>query len=667
MSRFRRKINRRRQKARRLSAEPLERRDMLSISMVGDEVHVLGTSGNDHAEVRWIELDGSDIAGQWARQYVDGYYRVELNGRSESFLELVDGPISKIVFRGYDGDDSFINHTYLPSDAYGGRGRDTLQGGRGPDLLVGGADLDHLYGGRGADELYARELPLPPGTCMGAVDERLLVGTPDHDEVHDAMVAAEPTCSSSGGEITCVDLLGGETSALVHDYLYGEQGDDVLHGGQYNDRMWGGDGNDTLFGNEGDDRLFGGEGQDAIEGGTGDDLLAGEGGRDTLRGGAGNDRLFGGDRTDVLFGESGDDVLLGESGFDILFGGPDNDHLLGGEDADTLYGGEGNDGLFGGADDVADELWGDDLAGTWGADRFLTRALDTVHDVRSRDVEIGFPDESDERAWTSGTTPWTDREVYWVDAGMARLQEHAETTMVLKDTFGNGPIEFVKTFQSQNVEWESDEGWRTLILIEDWHEEQWLGNDLWFGEDIVPGTHSSNPTTRTPWITIHELAHNWGRSSDTDIVASHPAGVEYWPAFEDLYYSSDFSSESTDFARDYGRTGSPVQEDWATCWEYHFGLRTASNPESPSAILQAKLAIVDEFFAEFRSWREYTLETDLAQLLKDLTTQPMHSTSSELPRKGFLLSDDRDLCASSQPAWAVAPPHRLPLGFMLVC
>ena len=140
-------------KTRTLRAEPLERRELLSVSVVGDELRILGTADDDYASVarrtheEWSE-DGRRLEVLGIREYLE----VTLNGEvlQLHFHDRLPGPQepSKIVFRGYGGDDRFFNHTGKPSTAYGGTGRDTLYGGSGGDLLIGGVVSRALVGVR---------------------------------------------------------------------------------------------------------------------------------------------------------------------------------------------------------------------------------------------------------------------------------------------------------------------------------------------------------------------------------------------------------------------------------------------------------------------------------------------------------------------------------------
>ena len=92
-------------------------------------------------------------------------------------------------------------------------------------------------------------------------------------------------------------------------------------------------------------------------------------------------------------------------------------------------------------------------------------------------------------------------------------------------------------------------------------------------------------------MAIHEIGHCWDSSLEGDY---HPDGDDYWSDFKDLHRDSD---SHDDYVRRYGETNR--KEDWCTCWEAAMGYQTREFPAAPSANLQAKLAVVDAFFAGF--------------------------------------------------------------------
>ena len=190
--------------------------------------------------------------------------------------------VSRIVFEGRDGNDTFTNNTSVPAVAYGGNGNDRLTGGVGSDELYGDDGNDVLLGNNGDDVLY------------GGNGNDVLKGGAGND-------------SAQGDDGI--------------DELWGNVGNDVLRGSDGDDQLNGGDGSDTLYGDAGADRLWGGNLNDLLFGGTGHDVLEGE---------SGNDRLYGGTGEDRLYGSSGDDSLFGGVDYepDTLEGGPGVDRFL---------------------------------------------------------------------------------------------------------------------------------------------------------------------------------------------------------------------------------------------------------------------------------------------------------------------------------------------------
>jgi hypothetical protein len=311
--------------------------------------------------------------------------------------------VTRVVFQGEGGDDTFTNTTSQKSTALGGDGNDTLRGGRSADWLIGGAGNDWLEGGRGDDFLYGDH-----GFSLGGP----VSITPGNDK-----------------------LLGGEGN----DWLDGQGADDQLNGGVGDDKLWGTAGADVLVGGEGNDKLFGGagddvvfgdhgisfggaappQGNDTLDGGAGDDVLDGQGGDDRLDGGLGGDNLWGsagadvlagGDGGDKLFGGTGADVLKGEAGNDILDGGSDNDALSGADGNDVLKGGGGNDQLKGssGVDTLAGGAGGDwldggkdgdadSLTGGTGNDTFAPEWFSQPGGWKNRDKPQDFHDTATEK------------------------------------------------------------------------------------------------------------------------------------------------------------------------------------------------------------------------------------------------------------------------------
>ena len=303
--------------------EQLEERQLLSsvvLNAVLDQIQIAGESSDNNAIVS-LSSDGTE-------------YIVQLDGVESSFAA---SDVSSIRFRGWNGDDRFVNLTDLPSLA---------EGGLGSDSLTGGTSSDELFGGSGDDLLRGRD------------GDDLLLGEEGSDEI-----------------------LGGNGV----DQIDGGAGDDVLSGGRQVDTIIGGTGNDTIDG---------GQANDQIDGGFGDDVIRGSGGADFIEAGIGNDLIFGGFGDDIVFAGSGDDIVYGGRGNDLLFGERNEDRIFGGAGDDIIDGGFAADRLIGGtgadryvrtngADFV--DLQPEDLL----IDSLATELFARVGEVRATDFVIG--------------------------------------------------------------------------------------------------------------------------------------------------------------------------------------------------------------------------------------------------------------------------------------
>jgi Ca2+-binding RTX toxin-like protein len=206
---------------RTLNFESLEGRIVLAAAIGYDRgsrtVSIVGSEGNDSAQVR---QQGANLV-------------VSLNSAAGRFSRVVPAAqVSRVVFTGLAGNDTFTNQTGIASRADGGAGADILRGGRGADQLRGGDDNDQLFGGEGNDTL-------------------------------------------DGG--------------TGNDAAWGDVGNDQVMGGNGNDKVNGDAGTDSLWGGLGNDELVGGAGTDALHGEEGNDWFDGAAGRDTIIGGEGMD------------------------------------------------------------------------------------------------------------------------------------------------------------------------------------------------------------------------------------------------------------------------------------------------------------------------------------------------------------------------------------------
>ena len=295
MSLFREKKNTRiTRKNSKLCVQKLEDRKLMAadfgfgqnwlpeIEVNGSVVEIQGSWLSDDAEVEVSDRGTDDPSDDIVLVRVSNALDSDVQTFQKYDAEGNDY-ISKIVFRGQNGNDRFDNNSDISSWAYGGNGNDRLEGG---------TDVDHLFGQAGDD---------------------VLIGKAGNDKLF----------GSSGDD----DLWGQNGD----DYLRGGSGADYLNGGQHNDELRGDTGDDSLIGSGGRDLLRGGHGDDHLNGSSGHDTLMGESGTDSLFGMLGNDLLHGGDGNDYLYGGDNNDLLIGGDGSDRIYG--QNGH-------DTLYAGD---------------------------------------------------------------------------------------------------------------------------------------------------------------------------------------------------------------------------------------------------------------------------------------------------------------------------------------
>jgi Ca2+-binding RTX toxin-like protein len=521
--------------SRRLQIEPLEERRLLAIdtiSFTDGKLLIEGSPSNDTARV--------SIAGTTLTATL-------VNSGKTTQQTYSASSVTKIIFRGYAGNDTFTNQTSIRTDAYGSDGNDTLTGGSGIDYLFGEGGNDVLNGSFGDDIL------------QGGVGNDQLFG---HDG-HDNLLASDGDDTLSGGNGN--DKLSGDIGQdrldgnAGLDKLMGGDGNDLLNGGTENDSLYGDGGNDTLSGNEGNDSLFGlagndtlfgGTGNDQLQGGLGADHLYGDAGLDMLMGGDGNDILNGGTENDNLFGNGGDDALSGAAGNDSLHGGGGRDYLsgndghdtlagddgddraLGGNGQDNLMGGNGNDVLSGGAgnDTVYGDAGNDAVVGDADADRVnggLGRdvvigglGIDTLNGLDADDILIGSTTTYDTNAmalrailnrWSNSTWAYDTRLAQLQDRTFSYFLQSQETVhddFAADMVMGNlGNDWFFLTCGedlSEHEEVETSEYLATVDTLADMSTTEKVNSKL---------PHPTNPTLRKEHLALMDLVKD---SSITD-------------------------------------------------------------------------------------------------------------------------------------------------------
>ena len=274
----------------------------------------LSITGSGHGDTVTIFDLGTHI------QVEAGTY--QLDGVTPYVRSFEADAVDAIYFYGYEGDDTFVDHTLETTFAHGGDGN------------------DYLYASGDASKLYGD----------------------DHD---DTLVA---------GPYGTVSLYGGDGNDTIDgndygNYINGGAGDDYIQADSGDDYVRGGSGDDTMYGHYGDDVMHGDEGDDYMNGYRGNDRMYGDDGRDFMDGHSGHDRMYGGKERDVLYGGYDNDFMRGGDGTDYIYGGWGNDRIFGDDGWDALWGEQGDDYLNGGKDGYFDYL-----VGGYGADEFERHA-----------------------------------------------------------------------------------------------------------------------------------------------------------------------------------------------------------------------------------------------------------------------------------------------------
>jgi Ca2+-binding RTX toxin-like protein len=274
-----------------LSFTPMEKWDGV--------IWVYGTSNSDRVEVNPNRVS------------------ISQPGAGKRFLKIGSGA-TRVVFFAGDENDTFVNNTAIPSEAYGGLGEDRLTGGSGDDEFYGGGNKDvpkgrlgrdKLYGNDGDDRIYGgRE----KDELWGGPGKDRLRGGRGKDVIHQddgndfaigmafATGADSEVEETSGGALTMYGSGQGDvlriteqTNAEGQLELWATWNGEAELVGLANDwssiEFHGGDGNDTFIN---DTRLpcvaYGDAGDDALRGGSADDQLYGGDGEDRVGGNAGN-------------------------------------------------------------------------------------------------------------------------------------------------------------------------------------------------------------------------------------------------------------------------------------------------------------------------------------------------------------------------------------------
>jgi Ca2+-binding RTX toxin-like protein len=209
--------------------ENLEQRVLLSISLSGGVLSIVGTNKNDSLS----------IFGKGADTVVKSSFA------AEQHFQLNAGNTIKIDMLGGNDTVTIADATiHLNTTILGGSGNDLLDGGAGNDLIDGGAGADTLFGDGGDDHL------------VDTTNDTVMDGEAGFDAA-DFSGATTPINFKMAGKN--VEMVSGGSAG---DSITGTASADVIIGNGGNDTINGLAGDDTIDGGAGHDKLFGGDGND---------------------------------------------------------------------------------------------------------------------------------------------------------------------------------------------------------------------------------------------------------------------------------------------------------------------------------------------------------------------------------------------------------------------
>ena len=270
-------------------------------------------------------------------------------GGGRNFFDGGDGNDTIRVFANSDtaqggaGDDFIVSATVTALSSLGASssfpgfaGRNLLDGGVGNDTIVAAFSTDTMVGGEGNDSLSG----IFTQASGADGNDTLNASFANFGGTTAALITLDGGLGS--------DLLIGNSSAGVTNFMNGGEGNDRIVFGTTRDRLIG-----TLGGN---DTISYATGvnftnlttPNVITDNLGSNFITGGNGNDSITTGAGDDILFGGPTNLIPAGVDGDDTLDAGAGNDTLLGGFEDDYLIGGDGNDSLGGGPGADTLIGG-------------------------------------------------------------------------------------------------------------------------------------------------------------------------------------------------------------------------------------------------------------------------------------------------------------------------------
>jgi hypothetical protein len=272
---------------------------------------------------------------------------------------------------------------YGDDTLYGGGGDDTLSGWEGSNSIVAGDGDDVItldsgrgtvLAGEGSDSIIYRSGEYQIYGDNGTDTLSFQVSSVRTLKVNLEKFTLEVYANFFYNQYSPIYEIENVTGArLAHNYIQGNELNNVLIGGDFNDSILGGRGNDILHGGLGNDVVAGDLGNDLMYEGLGDDVYrvdntndlvmvrpnAQEGGLDKIEAWSSynlnwsdaqiENLTLTGNRENYAVGNALDNQIVGNTSHNLLQGLAGRDTITGGDGNDTLEGGLGGDVLRGGA------------------------------------------------------------------------------------------------------------------------------------------------------------------------------------------------------------------------------------------------------------------------------------------------------------------------------
>lgn len=227
------------------------------------------------------QVPGNDATSDTITTRMTGA-NLEILVNGEVFHSDTAGNVQSVIIRGSNDNETILLQASVSGAVNGRGGTDTLLGPNTDNFwsitntnrgtLNGTMDfrsIENLKGGTSQDTFSfgSSSNARITGTVNGGGGTDMLDYSQRSTSV---LVNLGSNSATSTGSVSNIENVKGGSG---HDWLIGDDKDNVFYGLNGNDILDGRGGNDCLYGGNGDDRLKGGDGSDVLDGGAGNNTL----------------------------------------------------------------------------------------------------------------------------------------------------------------------------------------------------------------------------------------------------------------------------------------------------------------------------------------------------------------------------------------------------------